>query len=152
MPSSREISWEQMDGLSEAGGMRKALDNDPFDQNKRRERKGSHHFPQVAGGSVRPRDELEACMVARPFEEPQTSVAELLPLRDILQDAIDGLPEREAYVLNACIIERLSLREVGEQLSMGKSNVAKIRERALALLREALADTPLIAGYLEGQA
>lgn len=128
MPSRREASSARTNVLSEIG-----------------------HRPWVGIGSTRPNSEMAALMEAEPHCEPQTSRQQLLPLRECLQDAIDHLHPREAWVLNSIVVERLSLRAVARQLGLGKSQIATIRDNALNHLYDELADDPLVIEYLEGQ-
>ena len=85
-----------------------------------------------------------ALMQCAPGEEPQTSQEELLPLRDVIEDALDVLDPRERWVFNAIIVERMSLRALGRQLQIPKTTVARIRDRAAEHLRKALEDNPEI--------
>ena len=95
---------------------------------------------------------LEALISCAPFEDPQTSQQERLPLREVLADAIDALPPRERFVFESRITERVSLRELARSLSISKSQVHRIKDNAIALLREALRDHPAIEEYLHGRA
>lgn len=98
---------------------------------------------------TRPLNEFAALLEAMPFEEPDPSREELLPLRDAIQDAIDNvLTERERYVFDAIVIERQSFRQLESVLSLSKSQVWRIHQSALSRLRAELSDHHLIKEYL----
>lgn len=94
--------------------------------------------------------DTQALMEARPFEDPQPSRAALLPLRDVIQDAMDRvLTPRESWIFDACVVERQSIRSLAADLSLAKSHVHRIKDVARTKLRAALQDEPLILSYLE---
>ena len=94
---------------------------------------------------------IGALMECAPGQDPQTSQEELLHLRDRLQDAIEMLTDREQWVFNAVVVERKSLRSISRDLQWSKSEIARIRDRAIAQLRILLEDDPLVKEYLDGQ-
>ena len=104
--------------------------------------------PTIGGVAQRPATEIEAIMQAPPFHDPQPAQETLLPLRDVLADAIDQLPPLEREVFEACVIRKASLREYAQEAGLSKSGVAKVRDRAARMLRAALADHPAILEYL----
>lgn len=91
---------------------------------------------------------LAALMAAPPHTPPRSSQEELLPLREVLADAIDALPERHRVAFEACVIERRAMRATAKELGVTKSTVHRLKEEAVCLLREALASHPLIETYL----
>jgi len=93
--------------------------------------------------------EVQALMETAPGETPRSSTEGLLPLRDLLSDAIDALDPRERWIFDATVVERKSIREVGRELNLAKSWVDRLKQRAVANLREALATEPIILAYLE---
>lgn len=55
---------------------------------------------------------------------------------DELLDWFDELlDERERFILDALLFEKLSLREVGRRLSLSKTQVARTRDNALSKMR-----------------
>jgi len=54
--------------------------------------------------------------------------------------AIDGLPEREQLVLDLYYRRKLSLKEIGEVLSLSESRICQIHSQAVVRLRAALND------------
>lgn len=59
------------------------------------------------------------------------------------------LTEREQFILNASIFERLGVRAIGDQLSLSKSQVHRLLQGALAKLRVQLVDSPAVSLWLE---
>lgn len=103
---------------------------------------------QLAHSETRPRDEYEALMVCAPGDEPETPVSTLLPLRDILADAIERLTPRERWVFDAVTARKQSLRQIADDLAMSKTQIGRIRDDALGKLQFLLEDNPLIKEYL----
>lgn len=58
--------------------------------------------------------------------------------RQRLQDGIEALPERERLVLTLSYYEELTLKEIGEVLSITESRVSQLRSSAVRRLRQAL--------------
>lgn len=99
-----------------------------------------------------PENEFDALMRCAPGQEPMTSKEELLPLREILADAIDtALDDRERWVFNAIAIERMSVRELAKQLGETKSSTQRTWARARAKLQAHLSGNPYIEEHLEGK-
>lgn len=88
--------------------------------------------------SGRARFDLAAIRKARHRDDPDPEAAASL------RAAVSGLPDRMALILRLRFGldggEPLLLREVGEHLAISKQRVRAIEARALALLREMLAD------------
>ena len=94
----------------------------------------------------------EALMSAPPGYEPEISQLEILHLRDIINDAIEGtLTPLELWVFNALVVERKSLRSLGHQIGRPKTTVARIRDNAIKKVRQGLKEHPAIIDYLENQ-
>src|SRR5271168_4006505 len=53
-----------------------------------------------------------------------------------LEEAIQGLPEKERMVLTLYYYEELTMKEIGEALAVGESRVSQIHSMALGRLRE----------------
>jgi RNA polymerase sigma factor (sigma-70 family) len=113
---------------------------------------GEYYLVEPRGARVhetRPTSALAALLEAAPHAEVDLSREELLPLRDVIQDALDdALTERERFIFDAIVIERLSLRGLGAITSLSKSQVDRIYKGALAKLRDALQDHPTVKEYL----
>lgn len=114
----------------------------PFDPTTR-----APHGREVACSAAE--TDTQALMETRPFEDPQPSRASLLPMRDLIQDAIENvLTEREAWIFDACVVERKSIRALSVELSLAKSHIDRIKHRAVAKLRDALQHEQIIVDYL----
>lgn len=88
-------------------------------------------------------------MECAPHQDPEWSRGRLLPLRDTIQDAMDGhLTERERFVFDSVTIERVSMRDLSKRMTLSKSHVHRVYHAACAKLREALTDDPTIKEYL----
>lgn len=85
-----------------------------------------------------------ALMAAAPFHEADVSQYELLELREVLADAIDGLPEKDRFVIEALWIERRSYRDLARDMSCGLASLVRTRNRAVRKLQAALEDNALI--------
>lgn len=96
----------------------------------------------------RPMTPLQALMECAPGEEPDASQLELLALRDTIADAIDRLDLRHKWVFEMHVLNRFSVRTLGEMMGLGKSYVHLLVQEAKAMLAEDLQDHPAIAAYL----
>jgi RNA polymerase sigma factor (sigma-70 family) len=96
----------------------------------------------------RPDTPYQALMEAVPFQQTDTSVVELLEIREILSDAFDKLSAEEAWVLNSLVIERMSIRELAKQIGAPKTTIARIRDRALKNMKTSIENDPLISDLL----
>lgn len=102
---------------------------------------------------------LEALMQCPPGIEPQESVTAGGELRTLIDEALQGLDRHEEgikrgrmrFIVEACVIERRSLREVGQAMGLSKTHVARIRDQALGLLRHELVDNTHVRRHLNGQ-
>lgn len=79
-------------------------------------------------------------MSSAPHEAPSQSLEETAYLRDPIADAIDSLEPRLKWVFEARHYRRLSWRELGREMSLSKSYVARLYEEACSQLREKLWD------------
>ena len=61
-------------------------------------------------------------------------------LKGALAEAIRGLPEREATILQLYFVEEMNLEEIGETLGVGAARVCQIKKAALDKVRTQLAD------------
>ena len=96
-----------------------------------------------------PETELIALQEAGTLE-PRESLEEQEALRETVVSALDILNAEEAWLLNALLFERLSLRQIERRIGIPKTTVARYRDKTLAKLRDALADNPTIQDYLSG--
>ena len=75
-------------------------------------------------------------------------LVEISELKRALAQAIDGLSEREKYVISLYYYEGLTLKEIGETLSISESRVSQIHTKAIFRLQGRLARWRNIAGVL----
>ena len=88
--------------------------------------------------SAQPEDEYQALMEAKPFDEPATSREEMGPLKDIIADCIDMLPQQDRYIVEAIIYEQVSLVELGKRMGISGPHTWRLRNEAYNKLRELL--------------
>jgi RNA polymerase sigma factor for flagellar operon FliA len=69
--------------------------------------------------------------------EPQSALAQT-ELREMVADAITGLPEREKLVITLYYYEDLTLREIGEVLGVTESRVSQLHTKAILRLKARL--------------
>lgn len=69
-------------------------------------------------------------------------------LRDILRKAIEKLPEKEKLVLSLYYYEELTMKEIGEVMSLTESRVCQLHSKAVLRLR---GDLKVINGDYNGQ-
>ena len=67
-------------------------------------------------------------------------------MREVLADAIARLPEREKLVITLYYYEELTLREIGEVLSVTESRVSQLHTKAILRQKARLAGSPARAG------
>lgn len=71
--------------------------------------------------------------------DPETSVMRAETM-ELLLRALDQLPSRERDLLSAVYLQGRSIESAGTEMGLGKSWTSRLHARALALVREALAD------------
>ena len=59
-------------------------------------------------------------------------------LKEIIAKAIDSLPEKERLMISLYYYEELTMREIGEVLSITESRVSQIHSKAVFRLRTKL--------------
>ena len=99
----------------------------------------SHDF-----GGRRPQTEMEALMQAPPGYEPEMSVEEIQPLREVVAQCIDLLSEQDQYVVNAINSERVTLQELGDRLGISRMHASRLRDAAFGRLKEIMIMHPVI--------
>jgi hypothetical protein len=100
----------------------------------------------------RPESEMQALMESTAAHPIEDSIEMLLPLRDVIEDALDLLDPKHRFVVNALVIEGMSLSqcavflaaEIGRDHAYSKTRIARIRDEAFAALRTVLSDRPEI--------
>ena len=98
-----------------------------------------------------PANEMASLMETAPHGVPRTAADALLPIRDLIQDALDAaLTTEERWVFDATVVERKTTRAVALELNQSKSVVDRTKQRALSKLREKLSESRLVVDHLEG--
>lgn len=82
-----------------------------------------------------PDNEIEALMMAKPFEEPAENNEDLMVLREAVAAIVDDLEERDLWIINACISEGKSLQKIADELGMTKTHVWRLRNQAFEKLK-----------------
>ncbi len=77
------------------------------------------------------------CLAGKGDSDPQTQLR-LTELKDIIAKAIDQLPEKERLMISLYYYEELTMREIGEVLSITESRVSQIHSKAVFRLRTKL--------------
>lgn len=95
-------------------------------------------------GGRRPQTAMEALMQAPPGVEPEESMEEVQPLREIIAQCIDLLSEQDQFVINAINSERVTLQELGDRLGVSRMHASRLRDAAFARLRDILEVHPVI--------
>ena len=92
---------------------------------------------------------IEALMIARPLEEPKTSLEEQHALREVLVGALDDLEAIDVWIINALLFEKMSLRTAGWVLGIPKTSLARRRDRILQDIKAKIENEQLIKDYLD---
>jgi len=77
------------------------------------------------------------CLAGKGDNDPQTQLR-LTELKEIIAKAIDQLPEKERFMISLYYYEELTMREIGEVLSITESRVSQIHSKAVFRLRTKL--------------
>lgn len=76
--------------------------------------------------------------VEDPTSNDPSEIFELAETKEILADAIERLPDREKIVIALYYYENLTLREIGEVLSVTESRVSQLHTKAIIRLKAKL--------------
>ena len=110
----------------------------------------SQPTPDWEPSRQRPLTEIEAVMNTAPHEEPAISITEMLETKEIIVKAFDEcLTKEEMWIINAIVIQGMSMRGVAKELNAPKTTVARIRDRGLSKLKKSLEQNPTILGSLK---
>ena len=77
------------------------------------------------------------CLAGKSDADPQTQLR-LNELKEIIAKAIDTLPEKERLMISLYYYEELTMKEIGEILSITESRVSQIHSKAVFRLRTKL--------------
>ena len=97
-------------------------------------------------GSARhlPENQYEALMQTPPHEDPPQSLEETLLVREEVTSLVDELEPRDRWIVEACIMGGQSLQEIADQLSLSKTHVWRLRDKALEKLRHKMERNAII--------
>lgn len=95
-----------------------------------------------------PENEIEALMMAKPFEEPQGNSEELLVLREAVASIVDELDARDLWIINACMSEGKSLQKIADELGITKTHVWRLRNQAFEKLRGVMVTNATIRKHI----
>ncbi len=74
------------------------------------------------------------------LEEAADEAIDRNRLKAAIADAISGLPERDAMVLQLYFVEEMNLEEIGQTLGVGAARICQIKKAALDKVRASLSD------------
>ena len=77
------------------------------------------------------------CLTGKSDSDPQTQLR-LTQLKSVISKAIDALAEKERLIVSLYYYEELTMKEIGEVLSITESRVSQIHSKAVLRLRNKL--------------
>jgi RNA polymerase sigma factor (sigma-70 family) len=77
-------------------------------------------------------------MEAAPGHEPEPSKRQSLARRDDVLDALDVLDERERFVVESLVFEKISQQTLARRMNLSRRTVRDIADKAMAKLRREL--------------
>ena len=90
----------------------------------------------------KPESFMQALMENR--EDEWADGEDSLAVREAVAEAFEALDDRDKFILNARLFERLSVREIGSMLSVSHVHVLRLSNRALQQLTDTLSQNWLI--------
>ena len=78
----------------------------------------------------------------------QAALADTMPLREALADAIENLEPEDQWIIERLLIEGTSLRKTGAVLNIPKTTLARRRDRIRRHLMDVLVDHPSVRQWL----
>ena len=97
----------------------------------------------------RPVTEIQALMEAVPFEEPEESVMELQPFREAMANCMDELEGQDLFIIEAVVIEEISLQALGHRLGVTKTHAWRLRNAAFEKLKVILMENDVVSKRME---
>lgn len=131
----RPDSWDAGKGVKFTTWFYKVVTNAAVDHIRRRKTTGSSAALDILEDERAAQDNA---MAARQEE-------------DILEDAIQALPERQRAAINLCVYEGLSHKEAAEALGVGVKALESLLSRAKAGLRDTLIREGIVEEDKEGK-
>ena len=100
-------------------------------------------------GRSRPATDLEALMQLGPHQEADLlSIEATAILKEVIGEAIDGLPDEDRWIFDRLFIEQLSLRGTGRILGIPKTTLARRRDRIRRQLMAELSESEAVRRWL----
>ena len=100
-------------------------------------------------GRSRPSTDLEALMQLGPHQEADLlSIEATAVLKEVIGEAIDGLPDEDRWIFDRLFIEQLSLRGTGRILGIPKTTLARRRDRIRRQLMAELSESGAVRRWL----
>jgi len=100
-------------------------------------------------GRSRPSTDLEALMQLGPHQEADLlSIEATAVLKEVIGEAIDGLPDEDRWIFDRLFIEQLSLRGTGRILGVPKTTLARRRDRIRRQLMAELSESEAVRRWL----
>ena len=97
----------------------------------------------------RPATDLEALMQLGPHQETDLlSIEATAVLKEVIGEAIDGLPDEDRWIFDRLFIEQLSLRGTGRILGIPKTTLARRRDRIRRQLMAELSESEAVRRWL----
>ena len=100
-------------------------------------------------GRSRPSPDLEALMQLGPHQEADLlSIEATAVLKEVIGEAIDGLPDEDRWIFDRLFVEQLSLRVTGRILGIPKTTLARRRDRIRRHLMAELSESEAVRRWL----
>lgn len=91
---------------------------------------------------------LEVLQESAPHATLPMSAEERYQLRELILDTLETLTEKEVWIINALLFEKMSLRRAGFILGIPKTTLARKRDAILRDLQNKLLEHDYIKEYL----
>ena len=96
----------------------------------------------------RPETDMQALMETPPGGQEPMSKQSLQIIREAVADCMDMLTDQDRFVLDALNSERVPLRELAERMGLSITQTWRLKEDALANLKQFLVNHQVIKDYL----
>jgi hypothetical protein len=100
----------------------------------------------------RPATALQALMEASPGSEPESALEEVAELRTAVFDCFQHLGEEDRFILEAALLEGISMAALGRRLGVSKSQAHRLTERAKARLERILLTSEIVRDRVGAEA
>ena len=104
--------------------------------------------PIIGGRQRRPFTEHEALVLVEPHRAPDVDQLTMIPLREILVDALDVLTQDERDIVTAVLDERLTQMGAAVEFDSSATAIRNIRDVTLLKLRTILVLHPAVSAHM----